>query len=134
MAVGAKAQVKEHEKIVREFMFKATPEQLLEAAKRTALAANPLVAKFNASQEPELRRLVLKEMKEHADARGLILGHLTRAGLIAPPAKAPATGAEPAKAKKEKPEKAEKEKSDKEKPAKEKGAKEKGEKAEKPAS
>src|SRR5262249_55172769 len=115
MAGEARAQVKEHERNAREFIRKATPEQLLEAAKRTALATNPLVAQSNAAKERELRRLVLKEMKEHGDARGLILRHLPQAGRAAAPAKAAA--AAEAKPKKEK-----------EKPEKEKGEKEKGEK------
>jgi len=138
MAAGAIAQVKEHEKNAREFLRKATPEQLLDAAKRTALSANPLVANFNAAKEPELRRLVLKEMKEHADTRGLILRHLTQTGLVAPPAAKAAAPAEakPKKEKTEKGEKADKEKpekehADKQKPEKKKPEKEKGEKAEK---
>src|SRR5262249_58466564 len=85
MAGEARAQAKEQEKSARAFIQKATPEQLLEAAKRTALSANPLVASFNAAKEPDLRRLMLKEMKEHADARGLIVRHLSQAGLIAAP-------------------------------------------------
>jgi hypothetical protein len=130
---AARVQVKEQEKNAREFLQKATPEQLLEAAKRTALAANPVVAQFSAAKEPELRRLVLKEMKEHADARGLILSHLVRAGLVAAAAKVAPAAAEPGKPKKEKPEKEKKEKPEKDKGEKhEKG--EKHDKGEKPAS
>jgi hypothetical protein len=123
MAAETRTQVKEQEKNARAFIQKATPEQLVEAAKRTALAVNPLVAQFDAAKEPALRRLVLKEMKDHADARGQILRHLVRAGLIAAPAKAPAAAAEPAAKPKKEKEKPEKEKGEKHKPDKEKGEK-----------
>jgi hypothetical protein len=135
MAGENRKQVKAQEKSAREFLQKASPEQLVEAARQTALAANPLVAKFSPAKEPELRRLVLKEMKDHPDARGQIVRHLTRVGLLAAPAKAPA-GEEAPKPKKEKGEKGEKpekgEKGDKAKGKPEKG--EKADKGEKPAS
>ena len=136
MAGGSRKQAKEQEKSAREFIQKATPEQLVEAAKQTALATNPLVAQPSAAKEPELRRLVLKEMKDHADARGQILRHLTRAGLVAAPVKAAAAeeAAKPKKEKAEKGEKGEKSKGDKGKPDKDKAEKHKGEKAEKPGS
>src|SRR6516225_8801010 len=60
------------------FIMAATPEQLLEIAAGTAAKNHPLVQNFNKAQADDLRRMIVKDMRRHADFRGMIIRSVAR--------------------------------------------------------
>lgn len=68
-----------------QFIMAATPEQLLEIAAGTAARNHPLVQNFNNAQAPafyqktdDLRRMIVQEMRRHADFKGMVIRHVAR--------------------------------------------------------
>jgi hypothetical protein len=67
------------------FIMAATPEQLLEIAAGTAARNHPLVQNLGNAQAPayyqktdDLRRMIVKEMRRHADFRGMVIRCVAR--------------------------------------------------------
>ena len=123
MAAAAGIVTKDYESTAKEFVAKASADQLNKIASGTTLGRDPLVTNLKGSAEEKtegLRKLVTQRMRREADFRGMVIRLLSREGLVSAPA--------PKEAKKDAKAAAGKEGGEKEKkPKKEKGeGKEKG--------
>lgn len=94
MAVETKKHVQKLEAETRTIVQKATVAQLLQIASSTVVAKHPLVSNYNDPaaapfyhKEEDLRRLFAREMKRHADFRGMVIGLVAQMGMASVSAK-----------------------------------------------
>lgn len=103
MASAAKANDKELKQEALAFVEKASPDQLVNMAKGTALGLNPLVKNFSPEKAEELRTLMKREFKDHADFRGMIIRQVVKLVPRKAPKEEKASESAPKEEKKEKP-------------------------------
>jgi len=85
MALEGKMHTQEQKVDTREFIQKADIPELLQIARQTGLASHPLVRSFDNPGAPafyqkgdDLRRLMHREQKNHADFRNKVVYLLMR--------------------------------------------------------
>jgi hypothetical protein len=61
-----------------DFIMAASPEQLLAIVAGTAARDRPLVQNFNNAQADDLRRMIIRDMRRHADFRGMVIRSIAR--------------------------------------------------------
>lgn len=90
MATEGSIVTKELEPAARKFVEQASAEQLDQIVAGTTLARHPLLSKAQGTSEQKtegLRKLIAKEMKRHADFRGMVIRMIAQKGLISLPGK-----------------------------------------------
>jgi hypothetical protein len=60
------------------FILAATPEQLLSIAAGTAARNDPLVANLDNQKADDLRNMLIRQMRRHADFRGMVIRAIAR--------------------------------------------------------
>src|ERR1700687_1845518 len=89
MALEGKQSFKDSRGDKVAFLQKAPPQQLLEIAPGTALRGDPIVQNYNNAEAPAfyqktemLRSRMLKELKDHADFRGMVIRSVAGMGMV----------------------------------------------------